>query len=463
MEIQPHSREAEESLLGSILIDPDVLKSLTLSPGDFYIIRNRWVFEAARKLDAAGLALDYTTICDALERDGHLAEAGGPAFLTGLIASTPTSINAEHYAALVRDYAAKRAILALMGRGAGWAANGKTAAETAALVEQELSRISVDVGAKAHAITDASGAAQMVMDAVDRANAGESPAIPTGLADLDQLILGLFPQDLILVAARPGEGKTALLGTMLVNAAICAPKPRRVGMFTLEMPVTQIAMRVVSQLTGIPTYRLRAGKLADEEWSAYTHAIGQIAGAHLYFDDTPALTVTQMRQKLRRMVDMGVEMVLVDQLSNITPETRSEKTHEALNAIAYAVKNLAREFDVPIVMAHQMNRLSEHQIDPDPTLKDLADAGERAADCVIFIVNKKQNGQIISSRLQVVKQRNGPTGSVSVTYLPDRTRFENYTPLEAPAQIPPARTPRAARGARPSPADYEEPEGDIEP
>lgn len=455
---QPHSREAEEAYLGSVLIDPDVLADSSLSPADFYVIRNQWVYAACRKLEAAGSAVDYMTVCDQLERDGHLAEAGGPAYLTGLLASTPTSTNAEHYAAIIKDYAAKRTILALMNKGAGWAMNGKNASETLVFLERELSRISVATGAHLHTITDAEDAARLMMQAVDRAVAGDIPAISTGLIDLDQLLVGLFPQDLTIVAGRPGEGKTALLLTILVNTAIKAAK-KRVALFSLEMSVTQITMRIISQLTGIPVHRIRSGRIQDEEWPAYTHAIDQVCGAKIYFDDTPALSLTQLRQKMRRLAELGVDLVLIDQLSNITPETRGEKTHEALNAIAYGVKNMAREFNVPVVIAHQMNRLVEHQTEPDPTLKDLADAGEKAADNVIFIVNKKQNDIITNSRLKIAKQRNGPIGSVAVQYLPNRTRFENAEKGQQQVTSP---APLPRRATKLNPADYELPDEELE-
>lgn len=457
---QPHSREAEEAYLGSILIDPDVLADSSLTPGDFYVIRNQWVFEAMRQIVAAGSAVDYMTVCDQLERDGHLAEAGGPAYLTGLLAATPTSMNAEHYAAIIKDYAAKRHILALMNKGAGWAMNGKNAGETLVFLERELSRISVATGAHLHTITDAEDAARLMMQAVDRAISGDIPAISTGLIDLDHLLVGLFPQDLTIVAGRPGEGKTALLLTILVNTAIKAAK-KRVALFSLEMSVTQITMRIISQLTGIPVHRIRSGRIQDDEWPAYTHAIDQVCGAKIYFDDTPALSLTQMRQKMRRLAELGIDLVLIDQLSNITPEMRGEKSHEALNAIAYGVKNMAREFNVPVVMAHQMNRLIEHQAEPDPTLKDLADAGEKAADNVIFIVNKKQNDIITSSRLKIAKQRNGPIGSVNVQYLPNKTRFENATPADAQEQ-PPRREYQPRRAPKPNPADLDIPDMELD-
>lgn len=434
---QPCNLEVEEALLGAALIDPDeVITRLAsqVQPEDFYWHPHGWAWAAMLDLAKRGAAVDFVTLCDELERHGKLAEyaaydgsAKQTAGLMRLISAVPTSLNAETYAATVRDYAAKRKILDLMGKGAKWALNGTGAVDILGKLEHEISGISVYSGATLHTVTSAADAVKRTTDLIERAQGGDIPAVETGLIDLDKLLNGgMYPDDLLLIAGRPGAGKTAFLVTVMANVAI--RRRKRVAVFSMEMPVEQLMIRLLSQMSGVPSERLRSGKLVDDDWTPYTSAIDCIAAAQIYFDDTPALTVNDIRQRLRKLEGDGFDLVLVDQINMMRAGPGAEKRFEQIDQLAYGLKAIAREFRVPVLAAHQLNRGAEDRPhDTEPQLRDLEQAGEKPADVVMFIVHEMAGEMIKSSKIKVVKQRNGRVGSAPVRYFADITRFENAT------------------------------------
>ncbi len=430
---QPCNLEAEEAVLGSALIDPDSISQFSdvVSASDFYWHPHGWLWQAMIDLVGRGMQVDIVTVADELNRMGRLEDyascdstTNGTAAIMRLINATPTSMHAASYAFQVHDYAAKRKILALMNQGAAWALNGKRSGEIIGEIEKELGSIAVFSGATTNAMLTSTDAVKLAVKANEDAMSGKTKSILTGLIDLDNTLGGMHPGDLLLIAGRPGQGKTAFMGTVAVNAAVRNNK--RVAIFSMEMPTEQFVNRMLAQLSDIPGNRIRDGRIRDDEWASYYGAVEALDLANIYFDDTPILSLPMMRQKMRKIADLGIDLVLVDQVNMMDAQMNGAKEHERINRLSYGLKAIAREFKVPVLAAHQMNRSVEgRRDDSEPQLSDLEQAGEKAADVVMFIVHEMSGERIKSSRIKVAKHRNGPVGSAKVVYLADKTRFEN--------------------------------------
>ena len=445
----PHSREAEEAVIGSVLINPDCFKDVAgiLSPGgsDFYIFRNRFVWEAFEALDEEGLPIDVITVPDRLDRAGKLEEVGGVAHLVGLLNQVPTTLNVEEYAMIVAEYSARRKLLVLASKQATMAIDtSKPVGTILAEIDRDLVGVSSLSGIKVSKTHTAADAVTAAMTASEAAAKGNGSAIPTGLVDLDRRLNGgLFPEDLVIIAARSGEGKTALMASVAANIAGMSRvdslgnmrpatlRPKGVAFFTLEMSSTQIINRLVSQITGIPVGRLKNGKIEDGEWERYYEAAEMIARSPLFIDDTPVLGIPELRQKVRRLVDQGVEVVFIDQLNFLDAQMDNKsQEHVKLNWLAHRLKVIARELQICMVVAHQMNRGVESRPDDDPTLADLEQAGDKPASVVLFVRHRKSGEIFQNSWLYLAKNRDGAAGvRVPVVYLPERTRFESAASL----------------------------------
>ena len=423
----PHSREAEEAVLGAILINPEAYYEVApfLQADDFYIHRHRFIWQALAGLHERRCPVDFLTLSEELDRRGHLAEIGGPAYLSGLINSTPTSLHAEAYGHLVQGDAVRRRMLEAANQVAKLAYQSDAPLETL-VDESERAIFAAGERLLARDLRPVSSVLDELYDQVEqRASRGEQPGIPTGFSALDRLLGGLQPSDLLIIAGRPGMGKTSLLLSTIRHAA--QQHHKRVAFFSLEMSSVQMAQRLVSQYTGIESMRLRSGRLAADDWTAFTQAVEVIGGTQLFLDDTPALTPTQLRAKCRRVhAEYGLDLVVIDYLQLMTAGGRIENRTQEISHISRQLKVLARELDVPVLAAAQLSRAVEQRADKRPVLSDLRESGsiEQDADVVLFLYRPEDepNGLV---DVNIAKHRNGPVGSLKLAFRSNATRFEN--------------------------------------
>jgi replicative DNA helicase len=425
--------ENEVALLGAILRDGskyDGLREL-ITPVDFEWHCHGWIWEAFEKLHSQGMQVDTITVGDELERAGKLTEFqidgglfSGRAAL-GRIRSEGNPRAVETYAHKVLDYSAKRQLTALMNMGANWAANGRTANDIILDLSQRLSKIKTyDSKAAKHTLT-LSEAVSGAYDYTEKASRGMVKAVKTGFMDLDHILKGLYGGDVYYIAARPGQGKTAFLASLVKNAA---EDGRRVAVFELEMTAQAIAMRLIAQQSGVPVDRQRSGELEPADWEKYTEAVEVLGNWSVFINDLPAISPARIRQEMRRIGQ--VDLLVIDYIQLASSDERDEKRYAELAKIARAFKVLAKEFDIPVVTAAQLSRAVEARKDAKPILSDLKESGglEENADVVAFL-HKPEDRTDNSVDVIIAKHRNGRVGTVQLAYIPERTRFENlYKP-----------------------------------
>lgn len=442
---QPHSREAEEAVLGAVLINPDKYFEISqfLSAEDFYIVRNQWIWDVFKRLFDQRIPVDYLTICEQLEKLGRLEEIGGPAYIMGLINQTPTSMHAEAYARMVEDTSIRRRMLTAANNLANLAYTRDQTVETI-INDAEKAIFGLSDRRLQHDLQPINKVLSQYYDRVDELAGRDEEifGVPTGLVDLDKLLGGLQPSDLLIVAGRPGSGKT---GFMLSVAKNAAQKYRKhVAMFSLEMSAEQLVQRLIAQETGIDTQRLRTGKLNVDEWSLFTHAVDVLSDTNIWLDDTPALTPMQIRTKCRRLdMENKLDLIIVDYLQLMAGDSRNENRVQEVSYISRNLKVLARELNVPVLAAAQLSRAVEQRADKKPVLSDLRESGslEQDADIVMFINRpdalEKDNPRKNMAEIIVAKHRNGPTHpGIEMVFLNNLARFENAAPTEKAQPAP---------------------------
>jgi len=433
VQTQPYSRQAEEAVLGSVLIDPEAYFNVSqfLHGEDFYIERNRWIWQTFMRLHETRRPIDYLTVCEDLEQQNQLAEVGGQAYLLALINQTPSALNVEAYARTVEENALRRRMLQAANDLARLAYDQKRTVDTV-IDEAEKSIFSISEKRVRHDLQPIQQVLSEVYDRVDQLSqrGEEIMGVPTGLIDLDKLFGGLQKSDLLIVAGRPGVGKTGFMLSVLKNAAQRYKK--HVAMFSLEMSNEQLVQRLIAQETGIDTQRLRTGKLTEEEWPLFTHAMEVLAGTHVFLDDTPAITPMQLRTKCRRLhMEYGLDLVIIDYLQLMSGDTRNDNRVQEVSYISRNLKILARELNVPVLTAAQLSRAVEQRTDKRPVLSDLRESGslEQDADIVMFIYRPDQYEKDTTKQnvaeSMVAKHRNGPVGSVELIFRGALTKFEN--------------------------------------
>ncbi|MEL7673137.1 MAG: replicative DNA helicase [Chloroflexota bacterium] len=429
----PHSVEAEEAVLGSVLLNSDSLFEVAsfLQPDDFFIVRNSWVWEAILRLQERNEQIDYVTVVEELRQQGRLDDIGGAAYITYLINHTPSSIYAEAYGRIVERAAIRRRLLA-------------AASEIAQLAHEESADINEVIDrseASLFAVTERRLRKELVpiniaiSDYYDRIehlyeHRGEPLGVPSGFVDLDRLLGGLQKSDLIIVAGRPGMGKTSWLLSVALNAARARA---RVAIFSMEMSNEQIVQRLVSSETGISTQNLRLGKLDDREWTLFVEATGNLSNVRIFLDDTPAQSPIQMRTKCRRLyAEHGLDLIMVDYLQLMNSGSgRVENRVQEISFISRQLKQLARELNVPVLAAAQLSRAVEQRQDKRPQLSDLRESGsiEQDADVVMFIYREdaynENTEKVNQADILVSKHRNGPTGVVTLYFRKELTQFSN--------------------------------------
>ncbi len=436
----PFSREAEEAVLGAVLVNPEVYYDVAhfLAPEDFYIHRNRWIWEAFSGLHDARRPVDLLTVSEELERQGRLGEVGGPAYLTALINSVPTSLHAEAYGRLVEEGATRRRLLEAANQVARLAYQSDTLLEEV-VNEAEKAVFAVSERRLTHELQPIKQVLSEYYDRVDylARHRDETVGVPTGFIDLDRLLAGMQPSDLLIIAGRPGQGKSGFCISAAKNASQIHKK--HVALFSLEMSNEQLVQRLVAQETAIDSQRLRMGDIQDEEWPLFTQAVSTLSNTYIYLDDTPAITPLQLRTKCRRLhMEVGLDLVVVDYVQLMTGDTRMDNRVQEVSYITRNLKVLARELKVPVLAAAQLSRAVEQRADKRPVLSDLRESGslEQDADVVMFIYRPDQyESDTLKQNIAeiiVAKHRNGPVGSVELVFRKPLAKFENAARREAP-------------------------------
>jgi replicative DNA helicase len=389
----PHSREAEEAVIGAVLINPEVYYDLAqfLQPDDFYIHRLRFIWEAYVRLQERRVPIDSLTVSEELEDMSRLEEIGGPAYLAALLNQVPTTLHAEAYGKIVEATSVRRKLLTAANAIATLAYDETEAIDTV-MGEAEKAIFNVGERQMRHDVRPIREVLSEYYDHVDElARRGdEIVGVPTGFTDLDKMLGGLQPSDLLITAGRPGMGKTALMLTIVHNAALIHKK--RVAVFSLEMSNEQLVQRLIAQQTGIDSQRLRSGKLTDEDWPIFNHAIEVLGDTRIYLDDTPALTPLQLRTKCRRLhMEYGIDLIILDYLQLMSSETRNDNRVQEVSYISRSLKQLAREINVPLMAAAQLSRAVEQRADKEPQLSDLRESGCLTGDTLVTLVENGQN------------------------------------------------------------------------
>ncbi|MBM4429418.1 MAG: replicative DNA helicase [Chloroflexi bacterium] len=429
--LPPQNIEAEQSVLGSLLIDREaIIKTAPfLRPDDFYREAHGQVYAAVLDLHERREPADFVTVCDELERRGQLEAVGGPAYLTSLINSVPTSVHVEHYGHIVERTAILRRLIEAAGKIAGLAYGE---AEDVDVIVDRAEQILFDVSQR-RVTRGLVSIKRILSEYYDRIeylhqHQGEMVGLPTGFIDLDRLLGGLQPSDLIIVAGRPGMGKSSLGLSIAHNAAL--KHKAVVAFFSLEMSAEQLVQRLIAGETGITSQRLRVGDIRDIEWDKFVKASGSLAETAIFIDDTPSPSPMELRTKCRRLAaEYGLDLIIVDYLQLMQGGTRSENRVQEISYISRALKSLARELHVPVVAMSQLSRAVESRQDKRPMLSDLRESGsiEQDADVVVFIYREEMYDENTDRKhiadILVSKHRNGPTGQIGLRFVSEQTRF----------------------------------------
>ena len=433
----PHSSEAEQSILGGLMLDNEAWDKVNskVCEADFYRTEHRTLFRAVTDLVKRGQPFDVVTLLDNLKSNDALDDAGGEAYLFELANNTPSIANVTAYADIVREKSVQRQLISIAGEIADSAYNpaGREVPELLDLAETKVFAIAEQTGTDDGPETIKS----ILVRAVEKIDAlyhsGDAiTGLATGLSDLDEMTSGLQPSDLVIVAGRPSMGKTTLVMNMAEHAAIKGQKA--VLVFSMEMPSDSLAMRMMSSLGRIDQHRIRTGKLNDDDWPRVTSAVHMLSEAPLFIDDSAGLSPSEMRARARRLAkehgQLGLIVVDYLQLMKV-PGFKAENRTAEISEISRSLKSLAKELKVPVVALSQLNRGLEQRQDKRPVMSDLRESGaiEQDADLICFIyrdeVYNEDSPEKGVAEIIIAKQRNGPIGKVRVAFLGKYTRFED--------------------------------------
>ncbi len=432
--VPPNNIEAEEALLGSLLIDPEAVYDVAafLRPEAFYREQNKWIFEAILDLNERREPVDLITLTDELRRRGRLEELGGEATIIALINTVPTSINARNYGQIIEAAALRRRMIGAASTIANLAYEQDENINVV-IDRAEKALFSISEERTTRDLVPVKEIASSYLDRIEELHARGDDVIgvPTSFTDLDKVLGGLNKSDLIIVAARPGMGKTSLQIAIAQTAARRFNK--RVAIFSLEMSGEQLVQRMIAAETRIDSQRLRRGDLKEHEWPIFYEAIGRISETQIFIDDTPSITSMQLRTKARRLyAEHHLDLIMIDYLQLMQSERTSNNRVQEISEISRGLKGLARELDIPVVAASQLSRAVEQRQDKRPQLSDLRDSGsiEQDADVVIFIYRDEYYNPETTERpniaeINVAKHRNGPTASVDLYWHGQLATFRN--------------------------------------
>ena len=437
--VPPQNLEAESSVLGGILLENEAINRVleVLTTDDFYRESHRKIFRAMIELYDRSEPVDLITLSDILKAKGDLEAVGGSAYLASLANAIPTSANIHHYARIVREKAIRRY---LISAATTIATRGFEDQENVDEFLDEAEKVIFDISEK-RVRTSFVMVGEMIRDSikmVERLYERKElvTGVPSGYKDLDRLTAGFQPSDLIVVAGRPSMGKTALCLNIATHAAFGGTG---VAIFSLEMAKEQLVLRMLCSEARIDHSRVRSGYLADREFPALVMAAGKLAETPIYIDDTPAISVLELRAKARRLVrdrEKKIGLIIVDYLQLMRGARTASNREQEISDISRSMKALAKELSVPVIAISQLNRRVEDRGDKRPMMADLRESGaiEQDADLIAFVFREVVYNENVDdpnvAEIIVSKQRNGPTGTVRLTFFKEFTRFENYTGVE---------------------------------
>ena len=431
--VPPHNLVAEQATLGALLLDWDALGNVIsyLRPERFYSLQNQKIFEAILSLDGRGIRGDIVTLIDELRTNGNLDAAGGPAYVSSLTDQVPTSANVEYYAKIVFDQYVRRELISLSSKSIS-EAHDDTISSELALEETQKRIFELSDSKQSQNVQHVQNLIGPLIENIEKVykNKKELVGIPSGLTSLDTMTYGFQNSEMIIIGARPSMGKTALALSMIQHIAIEKKIPT--AFFSLEMSNVQVMQRLLSQESRLSGEKIRTGALKLEHFQRLQDAAGRIYVSPLWIDDTPNMKLLELRSTARRLrAQNKVEIIFIDYIGLIQNENTNIPRHEQIGEVSRSLKSLARELKIPIVVLSQVGRQSEGN---KPTLADLRDSGsiEQDADVIMFLhrervetSGKEEKPQTIPTELLLSKQRNGPTGTAKIVFVPRYTKFEN--------------------------------------
>jgi replicative DNA helicase len=425
IKVPPHSNDAEESVLGAMFLDKDAIIAVAefLLPQDFYDDRHKEIYECILELYEERTPIDVLTASERLKKRKALKRIGGSAYLSDLVNKVPTAAHVEHYGKIVKDTSTKRSLMTAASKlldlsfDEGLAAEellDKAESEVFSLTQRHLTK----------SFTPVKDALAESFDRLDELHKqGEGlRGVPSGFKDLDDTLAGMQKSNLIVLAARPGIGKTSFALNIAQNVAVKYKRP--VGFFSLEMSKEELVDRLLVSQADIDAWRLKTGKLDEEDFTKLSNAMGELAEAPLYIDDTPALSILEMRTKARRLqVEAGIDLLIVDYLQ-LARSRQLENRVQEVSEITQGLKNLARELKIPVIAISQLSRAVEQRGTRKPQLADLRESGsiEQDADVVMFLWREAEDKQE-DVVLDIAKHRNGPLKTINLFFRGDRIKF----------------------------------------
>lgn len=439
LRVPPHSIQAEQSVLGGLMLDNQSWDQIADRVGkiDFYRREHQLIFQAIESLAEANKPFDVVTLSEELGRLGVLDEAGGLAYLGTLAKDTPSAANIRAYADIVREHSVTRQLIHVGNEiaNSGFQPEGRSSTELLDAAESKVFEIAEQRSKSGGGFDSIKNLLTKAVDKIEMLFQQDDPitGVATGFADFDALTAGLQPADLVIVAGRPSMGKTTFAMNIAENVAIGSKLP--VAVFSMEMPGDSLAMRMMSSLGRINQHRVRTGKLEDDEWPRLTMAVNMLSEAQLYIDDTPALTPMEVRARARRLMrdHKQLGLIVIDYLQLMQAPSAGENRTNEISLISRSLKALAKELNVPVIALSQLNRSLEQRTNKRPIMSDLRESGaiEQDADLIVFIyrdeVYNEESPDKGMAEIIIGKQRNGPLGTTRLTFLGQYTKFENYT------------------------------------
>ncbi|MCC2596420.1 replicative DNA helicase [Pusillimonas sp. MFBS29] len=441
LRVPPHSVEAEQSVLGGLLLDNAAFDRVTdvLNEEDFYRFDHKIIWQHITRLISLARPADVVTVHESLASAGKSDDTGGLAYLNALAHNTPSAANIRRYAEIVRERSMLRKLVSVADEIAAAAFNpqGKEARQLLDEAESRVFQISQEGARGATGFQDIQPLLTQVVERIDelyhREGDSDITGVPTGFSDLDRMTSGLQAGDLVIVAGRPSMGKTSF--SMNIGEHVAIEQGLPVAVFSMEMGAVQLAMRMVGSVGMLDQHRMRTGKLTTDDWPRLTHAVQQVQEAQIYIDETPALSSMEVRARARRLARQcgQLGLIIIDYMQLMSANSAGENRATEISEISRSLKGLAKELNCPLIALSQLNRSLEQRPNKRPVMSDLRESGaiEQDADLILFIyrdeVYNPDSPDKGTAEIIVGKQRNGPIGSVRLTFQGSSTRFLNYT------------------------------------
>jgi len=441
LKVPPHSIEAEQSVLGGLLLDNAAWDRIAdfLSESDFYRFDHRLIFQGIARLISATKPADVITVYEMLQVAGKAEEVGGLAYLNSLAQNTPSAANIRRYAEIVRERSVLRKLVTVADdiASAAFAPKGREVRELLDEAESKVFAIAEEGSRGQKGFQEIQPLLTQVVERIDelyhRDTASDVTGVPTGFIDLDRMTSGMQAGDLIIVAGRPSMGKTAF--SLNIGEHVAVEQGLPVAVFSMEMAGVQLAMRMLGSVGRLDQHRLRTGRLLDEDWPRLTHAIQRMNDAQLFIDETPALNPMELRARSRRLARQcgQLGLIIIDYLQLMSGSGGGENRATEISEISRSLKGLAKELNCPVIALSQLNRSLEQRPNKRPVMSDLRESGaiEQDADVILFIyrdeVYNPDSQDKGTSEIIIGKQRNGPIGTVRLTFLGQFTKFDNFS------------------------------------